>query len=77
MADSTRLPISHPDHSLGAGLGLPSENDGEDRGPDEDPAGADEANVEGRLPWTPKFNKVGLTASGHREWTIRTRRRSV
>jgi len=55
IMDSTWLPISHPDHSLGAGLGLPSEDDGEERESDD---GAAEADVEGELPWTPKFNKV-------------------
>lgn len=61
MADSTRLPISHPDHSLGAGLGLPSENEGEEREPEEDPAGVTDVDIEGELPWTPKFSKVGLS----------------
>ncbi|CAM9283265.1 unnamed protein product, partial [Hapterophycus canaliculatus] len=60
IADNTRLPISHPDHSLGAGLGLPSENDGEDRDPEEDPAGAADGDIDGELPWTPKFNKICL-----------------
>ncbi|CAM9739944.1 unnamed protein product [Scytosiphon promiscuus] len=60
MADSTRLPISHPDHSLGAGLGLPSENEGEDRDAEEDPAGPADVDNERELPWTPKFNQICL-----------------
>lgn len=54
MADSTRLPISHPDHSLGAGLGPTSETDDEET----DPADATDTDVEGGLPWKPRFNKV-------------------
>lgn len=57
MADSTWLPISHPDHSLGAGLGPPSEDHAEERGTDD--GVADTSDVEGELPWTPKFGKVG------------------
>lgn len=58
MADSTRLPISHPDHSLGAGLGPTSETDDEEA----DPADATDTDVEGGLPWKPKFNKVYLNS---------------
>lgn len=59
IADSTRLPISHPDHSLGAGLGPMSETDDEDA----DSAHATDTDVEGGLPWKPKFNKVFLYSS--------------
>lgn len=58
MADSTRLPISHPDHSLGAGLGPTSETDDEDV----DPTDATDTDVEGGLPWKPKFNKVYIVS---------------
>ncbi|CAM9093821.1 unnamed protein product [Ectocarpus fasciculatus] len=60
ITDTTRLPISHPDHSLGAGLGPPSERDGDERQSQDDPAGATDMDVEGELPWTPKFDKVFL-----------------
>lgn len=60
ITDTTRLPISHPDHSLGAGLGPPSERDGDERQSEDDPAGAADMEVEGELPWTPKFDKVEL-----------------
>ncbi|CBJ30692.1 conserved unknown protein [Ectocarpus siliculosus] len=60
ITDTTRLPISHPDHSLGAGLGPPSERDGDERQSEDDPAGAADMDVEGELPWTPKFDKVFL-----------------
>lgn len=59
MADSTRLPISHPDHSLGAGLGPTSETDDEEA----DPTDATDTDVEGGLPWKPKFNKVPIINS--------------
>lgn len=55
MPDSTWLPISHPDHSLGAGLGPPSEDDGEERKTDD---GVADTHVEGVLLWTPKFGQV-------------------
>jgi len=60
ITDSTWLPISHPDHSLGAGLGPPSEDDGEEKESDD---GGAETDVEGELPWTPKFNKVSRGSS--------------
>lgn len=63
MPDSTWLPISHPDHSLGAGLGPPSDDDGEERETDDDVA---DTHVEGELPWTPKFGKVD---TGNRDWS--------
>lgn len=56
IPDNTWLPISHPDHSLGAGLGPPSEDDGEERETDDDVA---DSHNEGELPWTPQFGKVG------------------
>ncbi|CAM9282771.1 unnamed protein product, partial [Laminaria digitata] len=58
--DSTRLPISHPDHSLGAGLGAQSDNDAVDRETDEDTTVATDAGVDGELPWTPKPKEVVL-----------------
>eukprot|EP00903_Cladosiphon_okamuranus_P017135 g15782.t3 len=57
MPDSTWLPISHPDHSLGAGLGPPSEEDGEKREADD---GVPDPHIEGELPWTPQFGKTFL-----------------
>eukprot|EP00752_Nemacystus_decipiens_P017503 g15691.t1 len=57
MADSTWLPISHPDHNLGAGLGPPSQDDGEERETD---GGVADPHVEGQLPWTPQFGKTFL-----------------
>lgn len=68
ITDSTWLPISHPDHSLGAGLGPPSEDDGEERESDD---GAAETDVDGELPWTPKFNKVSRGSSFRAEPHLR------
>lgn len=73
ITDTTRLPISHPDHSLGAGLGPPSERDGDERQSEDDPAGAADMDVEGELPWTPNCDKVhiGLNTIN---WGVRVRR---
>eukprot|EP00904_Undaria_pinnatifida_P003680 jgi/Undpi1/13312/HiC_scaffold_8.g02973.m1 len=60
QGDSTRLPISHPDHSLGAGLGTQSDNDAVERETDEDTTVATDSGIEGELPWTPKPKEVVL-----------------
>lgn len=56
--DSTRLPISHPDHSLGAGLGPQSDTEPLEKDSDEDTTIVSGADVEGELPWAPKPKQV-------------------
>lgn len=62
QGDVTRLPISHPGHSLEPGLILETDVDDEEGETDEDATVVTDDTVEGLLPWAPKPNQVSRNA---------------
>lgn len=62
QGDVTRLPISHPGHSLEPGLILEADMDDEEGETDEDATVVTDDTVEGLLPWAPKPNQVSRNA---------------